>query len=388
MISSKQEKKAYNFKMTSIYNFDTQKEEPADYFLKQDEETVFKLRYSLKLKKKRYGCPVCKTSVILKRSKKGNFFFSHLPLEDGKRCFLVEQNSGKRTIQEYNYRKESDRHIYLKNLIGKLLKKSIEINSNTVKIEKRLSNKAISAEWKLPDVQCEMKNGKTLAVEIQLCQTWLADIVKRESFYQKIGVSILWVFNDFDIDENHITKKDIFYNNPSLNVFVFDKEVQKLSIHNKQLFLKCYYPGGKIDTNLFGIGKRKWIFKIIQLKDLKFDKETLKPYYFKEGTINKKLNILKTAKQLSNEKIVKHDKKELQKNNKRFEEKPLEVESDIDILNYLFKDKISRSESNLKSGLNDLKNIGISLTLMDLVDKNMIHQLNINTYQKHYERKC
>lgn len=332
MVSSKQEKKAYNFKMTSIYNFDTQKEEAADYFLKQDEEIVFKLRYSLKLKKKRYGCPVCKTSVILKRSKKGNFFFSHLPLEDGKHCFLVEQNSGKRTIQEYNYQKESDKHIYLKTLISKLLKTSIEINSKTVKIEKRLSDKAISAEWKLPDVQCEMKNGKTLAVEIQSCRTWLADIVKRESFYQKIGVSILWVFNDFNIDEDHITKKDIFYNNPSLNVFVFDEEVQKLSIQNKQLFLKCYYPGGEINSNLFGIGKRKWIFKIIQLKDLKFDKETLKPYYFKEATIDKKINISKTAKQLSGKQIVKQDKKKLQKTNRRFEEELTQVTSDIDIL--------------------------------------------------------
>lgn len=62
MISSKDEKKAYNFKMTSIYNLDTEKEEAADYFLQQSEETVFKLRRNLHLGKK----TLCVSSLHVK----------------------------------------------------------------------------------------------------------------------------------------------------------------------------------------------------------------------------------------------------------------------------------------------------------------------------------
>lgn len=270
-------KESYNFKMESVFNFNTGLSEDASFFLSGSEETIYKLRYALQSGKKSYGCPVCKTKVILKRSKLGNFFFAHLPIKDGVKCFLVNQNKKKRTIQEYNYRKESEEHIYLKKCIAKLLETSPGVNHSTIKIEKRVTD-VISSEWKQPDIQCLTNNGRKLAIEIQLCRTWLVDIVKRDLFYQKLGISILWVFNEFDIDNltNHSTQKDIFYNNPNLNVFVFDNEVEEISKNNNQIFLKCCYQ--KVIRKEYEV-HRKWTYKIIKLNELKFDKETKKPFY-------------------------------------------------------------------------------------------------------------
>ena len=275
----KEEKYSYKFKMSEIFNFDTGKTESADYFLSQDEGTKFRLRTSLRNGKKRYGCPVCKSKVILKRSNRGNFYFSHIRLEEGQTCFLVDQsNSESKRIQEYNYHKESQEHIDLKNAIAYHLKNTKGVDKNSVKIEKVVKGQAVPKTWKKPDVQFVTDKGKRFAVEIQLSHTWLADIVKRDMFYEKEDISILWVFNDFEPYGNtKTTQGDIFYNNPAINVFVFNKAAALKSYETGDLHLDCYFKSPeKTGRDSYTI---KWENRIFNIKDIRIRKRSKKPYF-------------------------------------------------------------------------------------------------------------
>jgi competence CoiA-like predicted nuclease len=386
MIENK-EKTAYKFKMASIFNLNTGKEEPADFHLSQEIEKIYKLRYALKKNKKSYCCPVCKTPVILKQSSLGNFFFAHTKLPDDKTCFLVqESNSQESTIQEYNHRKESDEHKRLKHFVADNLRTTVGVNSSSVKIERNLKDEAISTEWKRPDVQC-LVNNKRFAFEIQLCQTWLHDIVMREVFYEKIRTSILWIFKDFDPSEigNHVTKNDIFYNNPELNVFVLDEEAENLSRQKRQLHLKCYYKKAAIKNNSIQL---KWVSEIIKVTSVKIDTVTYKPFYRKiqeqVDTLQKQLDELREQekKQILSDLYSFTKTEDLQI--KRVENVDF---SDIkNVVNAVFGNKISRSENNLNAALFDLQSKGIDVpTLEYLQSKGLIKELNINSYNKHFE---
>lgn len=272
------EKSSYNFKLSEVYNFDTGKIEAADYWLSQSEETVHRFRYSLEEGTKNYGCPVCKNRVIIKKSKLSNFFFSHTKLKEGQQCFLVDNSDYEgRRIQEYNYRKESQEHILLKETIAYHLRNTKGVKFNSVKVEKVIKGQAVPKTWKKPDVQFVTEKGKRFAVEIQLSNTWLNDIVKRDMFYKEEGVSILWIFKSWEsYGYEKTTKKDIAFNNEHMNVFVFDKDAAWYSDRYKNLHLKCYFKKPeKTGPDSYTV---KWDDKIVSLKDFKFDKKSHKPY--------------------------------------------------------------------------------------------------------------
>lgn len=276
----KVEKRSYHFKMQSVYNFNTDKEEAADYHLSQDEATVYRLRYSLASGKKHYGCPICKNKVIIKKSVKGHFFFSHTRLKEGDNCFLVDQNNYEsKRIQEYNYHKESEEHIELKEDISHFLKHTNGVVANSVKVEKVIKGQAVPNTWKKPDIQFKTTKGKKFVVEIQLANTWLSDIVKRDLFYEKEGIIILWVFNKFEPNGfEKTTKKDIYYNNPFINVFVFDEAAKQQSSKTGELHLNCYYKAPeKTGRDSFIVN---WHNKVVSINQIKIYKQSGKPYFF------------------------------------------------------------------------------------------------------------
>lgn len=275
----KDEKRSYKFKMQEVYNFNTDKVESADYHLSQDEETVYRLRTKLMTGEKNYGCPVCKNRVILKVSSKSNPFFSHTPLKEGQACYLVDSNNNEiRRIQEYNYRKESQEHIFLKETIAYHLKNTKGVDVNSVKIEKVVKGQATPGTWKKPDVQFATKKGAMFAVEVQLSNTWLSDIVKRDVFYKEEGISILWVFNEFKSKGRiKTTKKDIFYNNPAVNVFVFDEEAMRLSESTGDLHLNCYFKFP--EKSGYSTYTLEWKNKLFNIRDIQIHNKSGKPYF-------------------------------------------------------------------------------------------------------------
>jgi len=79
-----------DFRMNEIYNFNTGKIEQADYWLKQSPAVINKLKTAIQNNKKSYGCPFCKTPLVLKVGDKKHAHFSHVRREDGVDCALCK----------------------------------------------------------------------------------------------------------------------------------------------------------------------------------------------------------------------------------------------------------------------------------------------------------
>ncbi len=303
------EHNVYNFQMLEIYNFNTGKIEKADTWLNQGNETIIKLRYALRANKKVYGCPSCKTGVELKKTEQGDFFFKHNQREEGIKCALIDKMSyTEKRIQAYNASREAEEHEKLTSFINDYLK----IDPNVIgdpEVEKIVQGKVASTAWKRPDVKCNYKDQE-MVFEVQISNTWLSDIIARDSFYKKEKVAIIWVFNQFDpLQANlNLTQADIIYNNPEANAFVLDEAAMKASKAANRLMLTCHYRVPCIDFNKMEIDIL-WKHSLVALEDLCIDPETFKPYVF---PFYEKLNEAKEEliAELENEEIRLEQEKE------------------------------------------------------------------------------
>jgi competence CoiA-like predicted nuclease len=389
------ESSSYNFKMSEVFNFKTGKIEAADYWLSQTEEIVYKLRRRLKANKISYGCPICKTPVIIKYSSTKKPFFSHQKRAENVKCILCDDSDLTKTetnIQRYNYNKESEEHKRLKKCIFELLKITEGINLNSIKVEKTKKNIAISTEWKKPDIQCQFKDFE-IVFEIQICQTWLSDIIERDKFYKKINNFIFWVFNSFDIKNKNITQSDIFYNNPGINIFVFDTEAEDYSNKKDCLYFKCLYQIPVINLDELKI-EYHWREKFLTLQDIKFDNVEYLPYYYpfpeKRNEIEKQIeNFKSTGKKFSFDdsiemKIKTGDYKE------EFVSADYSNWSDEFWALVLFQSHFSKNKNSLLQRINKLKNVGLNIEekLIDELEvKGFIKKATELSEQIHYQIK-
>ena len=192
------------------------------------------------------------------------------------------------SVEEINKRKyslvgQSLRHKELKNIISDFLKDegSVAIGIKNVETEKRVYSSLPYFNWRQPDIQIEYKDCK-IVFEIQLSTIFLSVITERDTFYRLNNYYIIWVFNFDDnkkyVDLNNLAIKDIYFANKR-NAFIFDQDALQWSKERKQLVLKCNW----VDTN------SQWHYpntseriggEPVTLEQLKFDEQSLKPYYF------------------------------------------------------------------------------------------------------------
>jgi len=277
---SSTEQNAFNLKMLEIFNFDTGKIERADSWLNQDDETIIKLRYALRANKKAYGCPSCKTGVELKRGHNGDFYFRHNQKPEGVKCALIDKLSyTEKRIQLYNASKEAEEHERLKQFIHDYLKMNPKVVGDP-EMEQIVNGTETLTSWKRPDVKCNY-NHQEMVFEVQNSNTWLSDIVARDSFYKKEKVAIVWVFNEFDplTSDVKLTQADIIYNNPEVNAFVLDEAAMSASKATNRLMLTCHYRVPLINFDKMKI-EISWKSSLVALEDLHIDAETYKPYVF------------------------------------------------------------------------------------------------------------
>lgn len=284
-------------------------------FFQQSEDLIFAARRKQEIaiqnehETDKLVCYYCKQVIKIKGKPEGErkkvLYFAHLQDKDD--CAI--KTNGKLTRDEvqrikYNGAKESDLHIKLKNQIAFLLEenqKTIKEVSD-VKIEAVYKDLAISKEWKKPDIQCQYIDKK-LVFELQLSTTFLSVVVQREEFYKAHKTFILWVFRQFDLEEDlqKFTQKDILYAN-NRNAFVITDPAIEKSNEMNNLILLCHYQVPKIENDKIVFN---WENKLVSLSDLTFDSDNYKIYYFDSDKEYKKLE-----KQLS-------DKLELEKIEKR-----------------------------------------------------------------------
>ncbi len=302
----KVETSSYNFLVTEVRNPNSGLIEQASYWLGLSKEKISKLRYNIQTGRVKKECPFCKSRLIVKYSRNNkNPFFSHTKIADDRKCHLIDENMPleKKRIQQYNYGKESQEHIELKEFIEKYL--SIDPLTKNLLVEKIMKGEATPYEWKKPDVSCTY-DSTSIVFEVQISNTWLSDIVERDKFYMANKIQILWIFNEFDpkSPDFKTTHSDIFYNNPEINLFVLDEEAKEYSNEKGKLYFNCWFKEPSINYQSLTL-EHTWKNSMVSLSELSFDSNECKPYF-------KKIMDLRDSMKKEIEKIKKERKERIE----------------------------------------------------------------------------
>lgn len=239
----------------------------------------------------RFICTNCRQDVKIsgRKYERGQVaFFSHL--HDSDYCEIKTTTGlSKEQIEakKYGLIAESDRHKRLKKLIHEVLDgyASHQKGVTEVSEEKRINSNLPYMNWRKPDIIARY-NDLNIVFELQLSTTFVSVVVQRDIFYRLNDYFIIWVFNFDDnqkyVDLTNLMCKDIYYANKR-NVFIFDAEAQQASRERGELVLKCNWLAPD-NTWHYSPTKGKRDGKLITIDELKYDKETAKPYYFDAET--------------------------------------------------------------------------------------------------------
>ncbi|MDO6803998.1 DUF6035 family protein [Wenyingzhuangia sp. 1_MG-2023] len=236
-------------------------------------------------------CCECMQKLNVSTSKNDRLHFKHQPnanyclLKDSK--FLPKETAQLTRIYKS---KESDRHKELKNKIAKRISKIEGINSIQID-DKFIIN---DNEKRKPDVLCKYKNIE-LVFEIQLSDLSLRYIISRHEFYKRNGMYLIWILDNFDVQGQNQTERDIKYLTEYQNFFKLDEE-------NDDFRLICTYKFPFLVNNNKLL--TKWVKKSISLTQLKFDNQLFQVYYFNFG---KKLKLKEKERQINIEKEKKEE---------------------------------------------------------------------------------
>ena len=280
--------------INEVINLDNEEEEFAHDLLRDDEETCFKLRNTIEQRIQRgkplYGCSYCRQPVkVGTRNLYGrghSFHFRHL-YKSGDCPVKTDSSYTKDEIRcmKYNGAKESLEHLTLKLYIAERLR--LDSRFTKVKVESVIKGSGIYKGWKKPDISATYC-GRLVVFEIQLSTTFLDVIVSREVFYRNEGASIFWIFKDLNPNTARSTEKDVFFNNKSNALSINDESIAITSKEQDLTFIGHYKSSGydhKSDTII-----DSWKSTTVTFDQIKFDKETLKPFFisFDENYINAK----------------------------------------------------------------------------------------------------
>ena len=260
----------------------------SDEFFNQPEYNIIKARSVLELSyrsgKSKFKCAICKQDVkivgrrIFERNKT-IYFFAHLPNSDD--CPIKTDN--KLSLLEILAKKyrginEGPLHKRLKSFIEDRLNDSTSKKkgiSNVVTEKTFKGGEITENQWRRPDVHATFKNIK-LVFELQLSTTFLSVVVARDIFYNLNETYILWVFGSFNIEDQKLMEKDLYYAHKR-NVFVLDQNAQTLSREKKELVLNCYWQLPNIVNNTVEI---EWHHKMVTIDELTFDGDNFEVYYY------------------------------------------------------------------------------------------------------------
>ena len=245
-------------------------------------------------------CLECEQKLNVSTSKNDRLHFKHN--QNSNFCLLKDGKLSpgeKEEIYKIHKSKESDRHKYLKNKIGEKLSQLDDISSVQIDDKFILDEK----ERRKPDVHCKYLD-KEIVFEIQLSELSLRYIISRHEFYQRNGIYLIWILDNFNVDGRKQTERDIKYLTEYQNFFKFDEKAEQF-----RLICKYKYPYLTEKNKLLN----KWETKSIALSQLKFDKVTKQPYFFDFSNKTKKKKQEQIQKKWELEEQEKLAKKERKK---------------------------------------------------------------------------
>jgi len=162
-----------------------------------------------------FECPYCNDAMGL-RSKKirqrteTRFYFDHLSREHRATCAGREGYAPTAILaRKFALHKEGTLHKSFKLWVIE----SLEADPSFEKIrpETRWWDMG-GIKWRQPDVQA-MRNGLSVAFEVQLATTFVHVIAERMKFYRDNAGRMLWLFKNLDIEEFRLSEDDVFYAN-------------------------------------------------------------------------------------------------------------------------------------------------------------------------------
>ncbi|MDY0306821.1 MAG: hypothetical protein RBR18_10320 [Desulfovibrionaceae bacterium] len=143
--------------------------------------------------------------------------------------------------EQYNGQQESPEHILLCNKIGELAGLDKRCIRNDVNKYHKPTN---NPHGRTPDVFIEWKEGGKFAIELQLSNTFEAEISGRCIYYSKEKIPLIWVLHDVhEYKTIPQSIKDVIIRHRN-NAFVIDRDSIKESYKQNTLVLKCYMVTG------------------------------------------------------------------------------------------------------------------------------------------------
>ena len=245
----------------------------------------------------KYVCAVCGQPLRLDSRhyasrKYKSYFFSHY--SNGDDCPLKTSSDAvdpvRSTIKWYSRFKESALH---KDMCQKLMNiLSIDERFSIVISYPTINIYGEDVHWHKPDVATDFY-GNQLVFETLMYNTFLSNIIDKNSFYRMAGSFLLWVFPHFSIDNQTMCEKDVYYTHRR-NIFVFDSEnyyrrdedkdsskpqkpifaekgylyAQEESLKRGRLMLNCYWQIPVVEGNEVKI---EWHHKLVGIEELTFD---------------------------------------------------------------------------------------------------------------------
>jgi competence CoiA-like predicted nuclease len=183
-----------------------------------------------------FFCKECDQPLEISTSKYDRLHFKHV--KGAEYCILKDEDLSPEEREKFTLNlkfKESDRHKFLKNRVAELLQKTVGVETSSIYVDDKFIIKG--NEKRRPDVHCVFENKEIF--EIQLSNLSLRYILSRYDFYQKNGIYLIWILDDFDIHGQAQMERDIKYLNKYQNFFKLDESHRefKLTCDYKYAFL-------------------------------------------------------------------------------------------------------------------------------------------------------
>lgn len=221
-----------------------------------------------------FVCAICRHPLYLSRRMSGvqNRWFVH----DGKSedCPWYEGNRLTREQTKaliYRGQQEGAPHRAMKQFIATWLAKDPLVSD--ICQEQTTFGAVLQGEWRRPDVKCSYR-GTPLVFEIQLSYTYLSDVIARDEFYRREGIFIIWVFAKFELNRAVVTD-EAFFNRR--NLFVLDQEAMQQTAERQSLtFSGVRQVPTVVDEHILDT----WTSEYVELSDVMFPNDTLRPYFF------------------------------------------------------------------------------------------------------------
>jgi hypothetical protein len=235
---------------------------------------------------------------LRKHGETKNRFFSHRAPAD-QDCPWLHRARLNRSQQEalhYFRQHESETHRRLKHLIADLLRDDPLTQSGSVVIDRFLIGKVLRGERKKPDVRAVWK-GLPLVFELQLGNTFISEVVRRDYFYAGEGRHLIWVFSSARPDL--AAALDELHHNRG-NLFVLDAAAQAASLTAGRVMLTCQYLRPRLDEQALEIVDEVESC-LVTLDELTFPTDDLRPFFIDGDVLREpleaRLDVLREERQ-------------------------------------------------------------------------------------------